>query len=558
MSFEQRQTLWRSLVAIAGVIAISPVTTSAQSPLIAPNATVRGDMTALYQLATSTITPHCKRAPCDRRIPTTHLTLVSAEHHAVSVAIQSLRGTTAQRHAHHALDPQAPLLLRGTARLRHAGDNGATRVEPISATVFRRDGRMELEVGLPRRARKGRPLTGMTLIRVPFGERTDSRVTAARERHASAYGFANRGCPEGLTTNPRGSFSTQSASTGTAAHATLRPIYLSTDFDSEYASTKRCKTPESCNDKIVGLINQASLFYEKQFGITLEVARQFGPTVYTSTTSAYALLSDFTNSNNATRGDIIHDGINTSDNLIDVHQLFTGKMLDGLVVGLAFVQTTCPNSLSGAADMLVSALSDVIDPVTIAHELGHGMGARHTDAGIMRAAIRYPLPSAFSPISEQEIGTHLSSHYGECRGGAFTTYEKPSYSAPTLAPKTIELSVRRGARNAYIIRTKLSALSTGCSVTLRAAERASKALKGRVLTSFEPTGLVTSKRATVDQTINTTTTGGADVFIAAHYSCPNGNSVESSHAVRISPKARSSSSKRVSRLTWIRILSQAF
>jgi Metallo-peptidase family M12 len=454
--------------------------------------------------------------------------------------------------------PSAPLLLRGTAWVRHVEGSSASREIPIAATLYRRGNAPLLELGLPRRGYTKNATRGMVLIRAHLSLSEGRNLAPAREHHASASSFTRHQCDGGLPRNGDSAIRAQSAMVSTIRASTYQTIYLATDFDEQFASGRKCFTPSACNDKIVGLINQASLFYEKQFGIQLEVAQQFGPTAYSTTLSAYNLLSDFTNSNNERRGDIIHDGQNTGSDLIDLYQLYTGRDLDNFILGLAFVGTACTNELSGAADMIVSSLSDVIDPVTIAHETGHTLGASHTSAGIMLPSLGYPLPTSFSDVSAKEIVEHLGTEYGECRGGAYTTYQTPPLLSAELAPRSVALSIRGNSHGSFIFTTRLSAITPGCSVTLRAADHASLALNGTAVTNFEPRSTSTRARARVTKRIKARRPKDSQIYVSALYSCPDGNILEVSPPVKFDPNDGVPNSSGVSRAKWIRLLGKAF
>jgi hypothetical protein len=350
--------------------------------------------------------------------------------------------------------------------------------------------------------------------------------------------------------------------------ATYNVIFVGTDFDPQFKSVMKCASADECNNKIVSIINQATTYYERQFGYTLEVARQYGPTTLTSSTDSSRNLNAFTNYNNAYRGDIVHTGTSSQPNQVDIFQLFTGKNLDDDVIGLAFLGVTCTNTASDASDMLVQHVASSFDPITTAHETGHTLNASHTSSGIMSPSLGNPLPTSFNAASRTEIGSYLSIYYGECRGGISEGSSSgggtpgasptPSGTPTSSAPKSVGFSIKKQNRDTYTLKTTVSSLLSACSVKIKAATTSERAPRGTVITEFSPTTLTTRLRGRVGASISRTSGSSSLIHLYAEYSCENGSTAEASKTIIASPNSGARASRQVSAREWIKLLNKAF
>jgi hypothetical protein len=96
----------------------------------------------------------------------------------------------------------------------------------------------------------------------------------------------------------------------------------------------------------------------------------------------------------------------------DVHHLFTGKHLDGNTIGLAYVGTACMEQ--GRFNVGISqAVSRALQPVLVAHEIGHNLSAVH-DTG--KRSVMNPAPRgvtvSFTQAAREDIQSYLETAGG--------------------------------------------------------------------------------------------------------------------------------------------------
>jgi hypothetical protein len=96
---------------------------------------------------------------------------------------------------------------------------------------------------------------------------------------------------------------------------------------------------------------------------------------------------------------------------VDLKHLFTGKDIDGSVIGIAYIGVLCavPSLSFGVTQSYVEAANAGI----FAHEIGHNFGSTHdssTRDGLMYPSISIPPAQRFSDVSLGEITSHLSKY----------------------------------------------------------------------------------------------------------------------------------------------------
>lgn len=183
----------------------------------------------------------------------------------------------------------------------------------------------------------------------------------------------------------------------------LKVVTISTDADAEWYA----KYGEASNAQIAAIINAADVVYRNQLGITFRLIKQH---VYTGQSSLVStnpgtLLSQFTgNPENSINLAPVAATFNTD---VDIKHLFSGKELDGSVVGIAYIGVVCT-----AADSALGITQDYSNVTwgIFAHEVGHNFGASHdsTDpSSVMYPSISMPPSTTFSTISRAEINKHF-------------------------------------------------------------------------------------------------------------------------------------------------------
>jgi hypothetical protein len=250
-----------------------------------------------------------------------------------------------------------------------------------------------------------------------------------------------------------------------------RVVTISTDADPEWYQ----KYGDQSNAVIASLINAAEAIYNRQLGLRFRIVKQH---VYTDTSpyvtgDAGMLLSAFTrNGENATNLGLDPASFHQD---VDLKHLFTGKDLDGSIIGIAYIGVLCavPSLSFGITQSYMEAANAGI----FAHELGHNFGAGHdasTREGLMFPSISIPSAQKFSDASLAEVTSHLSK-YGSCISleqmaprpdivpGADPNYPtQPPLSSASLTIKR----ARVGDRNDPIIRLSGSLLSqTGSPIS---------------------------------------------------------------------------------------------
>jgi hypothetical protein len=564
------------LCALAALMMLLAMTTAtrAQSRVLSSNATISGAIEGVTALPVSIRSRRCASRRCHFQIPAINLTVSVAGHKNIAVSFDRvidprfiIRETNNQ-----SIDDSLtrPLLLRGTARLRHAGPAGETVTTPVAAALYLSERTPSLEITLQIKRRSSSSSDGLVTVRAPLVQ-THASFVVARARTLSSFALQGLSCGTRAPTHYTEEHHETEGSGSVKALATYDVLYMGTDFDSAWMTAVGCSSTSACHNKIVGLLNQAAVFYEQQLGLTLEVARQYGPTIHSSSPDSATLLYDFRAHNVDHRSDAIHNGFNSGENLIDLFQLFTGRKMDQKVVGIAFTGVMCDNASSAASHMVVSHKSDAADPVITAHEIGHTLNASHTTSGIMTAVLSSALPSSFNSLSVAEINSYYATYRSECRGGTgagspgsstpgdpTSPPHAPGDNAPLPPPETMKLTVTKKGKDSYTIKTKVSVFRRGCVVSVRAGTSEDDAETGTVVLRLSPRSDTTLRKGRVPASIASSTPLGSTVYLTADYECPGNELLEVSPFMSISPNTGMQSSRKISRRAWINLFNKAF
>ena len=144
----------------------------------------------------------------------------------------------------------------------------------------------------------------------------------------------------------------------------------------------------------------------------------------------------------------------------NAYHLFTGKTVKPIgMVGLSFVGAFCREG--GAYSYgLTQYFPSPVQAIITAHEIAHGLGATHTESGIMMANLSSN-PREFSNFSVQEINNYIDS-YGTCLSIATPTvslinvsYSNKGRFQATLTPGgnisgTCNMELYGSSREAYL------------------------------------------------------------------------------------------------------------
>lgn len=353
----------------------------------------------------------------------------------------------AQRGGRRFIDPVDPILLRGKVAVGGGTVRSGRRVYPTAASVIKN----ELKITFPGRATGSRhSRQRIYTVRVLLD---GSIKVSARISSVPAHAFYRGACGSAVG----GGSIAEAVHAAHAAHAaeeneyTIMPISpdepplgdadsgeasavkvltISTDADPEWYA----RYGDSSNAVIASIINSAEAIYERQLGIRFRIVRQHVYTdssPYTSTDSG-TLLKLFTG--NAENRANLSTGAGDFHEEVDLKHLFTGKDMDGSVIGIAYIGTVC--AAPALAFGVTQAYVDAATPGIFAHELGHNFGGFHDVSdrgGLMYPSISIPSATRFSDASVQEISDHLGRNGGCISREVLSPRQSPP-EVPTAGP----------------------------------------------------------------------------------------------------------------------------
>lgn len=332
---------------------------------------------------------------------------------------------TVRKQGREFADPLNPVLLQGKLAVGGAWRSSGRRILPSAAAIIGK----ELRVTFPGRATgsKGSRQRVYTIKMTLDGSLVVKARVSSIPRSVGRRGAcgAEVGSPSVATALER---ETAEAETEAQAHerssvippltgeaegaetSLARVITISTDADQEWFG----KYGDRSNAVIASLINTAEAVYNRQLGLRFRIVKQH---VYSDnspfvSSDAGDLLTTFTrNPENPTN---LSDEPNSFHDAVDLKHLFTGKDMDGSIIGIAYIGVVCavPSLSYGVSQDYMEAANAGI----FAHELGHNFGASHdssTREGIMYPSISIPPATKFSDTSLAEMNGHLGK-YGSC------------------------------------------------------------------------------------------------------------------------------------------------
>jgi hypothetical protein len=311
-------------------------------------------------------------------------------------------------------------LFQGKIRFRGVDRSGGARWYPLAASTIVGVGvTPHLEFITPlagvRRSAKQR---GLVQVKFPWGSRTLLGSLTGKSAAATGYRLTRQGsCPVNEVAPIPSILPAHDVGSSAA-----RVVNISVQSDAEYAALHG----GAAEAKIRATFNAVDTLYQAQLGTQVHVptVRIFNSaTQPTVSNNAFDLLGQFADSNNSTR--LLGDA--------DGYMLATGKRITDGVIGLAAFRRICrgPSSAYG----LWESLSDLIDVVIVAHELGHMCGAPHEDragVNIMQSQLGAAIPQRFAGSSIQLVNTHFGQYYPGCFGR--TLAEAQPTATPSASP----------------------------------------------------------------------------------------------------------------------------
>lgn len=360
-----------------------------------------------------------------------------------------------ERNGRSERDTLSPVLLRGRVAVGGGTPRTGRRVFRTAASIIKN----ELKITFPGKAtgsRKSRQRIYTIRISLDGTVKVSARVSsvpASAFRRGACGAVVGAGVvahaehdgdhDETIPTIPEEE-STPVGSVDDTTPVLARVLTISTDADPEWFA----RYGDSSNAVIASIINTAETLYHRQLGLRFKIVKQHvytGVSPYSSTESG-TLLKQFTN-NAANRENLGSGGAEFHDE-VDLKHLFTGKDIDGSVIGIAYIGTVCaaPSLAFGVTQHYL----DAANPGIFAHELGHNFGAFHDTSdrsGLMYPSISIPPSDHFSVLSLAEVQQHLSAN-GSCISSEYMTPRSdtpeivPPQPTPDVTPSEIKL--RRG------------------------------------------------------------------------------------------------------------------
>ncbi|MFN8006432.1 MAG: M12 family metallo-peptidase [Terriglobia bacterium] len=229
---------------------------------------------------------------------------------------------------------------------------------------------------------------------------------------------------------------------------TTLEVQLATEADFEYVTA--LSGSSNANTEIMNIMNQVEGVYQTELGLTFQIVFQHTWDTNTdpySSTDPSTMLGEFTNYWNANFNSVNYD----------MAHMWTGKDMDGSVVGIAWMGVTCFKSNAyGVSQRLTGTPAKYI---LTAHEMGHNFGAGHVSASnpgqsdcgntIMNPSIGTGF--TFCQYSQDQINAHVSTH-SSCLTAQMTA---PSNLTAT-ADSSTQISLAWQDANSGIIGFKIS------------------------------------------------------------------------------------------------------
>jgi hypothetical protein len=186
---------------------------------------------------------------------------------------------------------------------------------------------------------------------------------------------------------------------------------VATEADYEYVTALGGSS--GANTSILEILNQVDGIYQSQLSVSLQVTYQHTWAASSdpySSTDPSAMLTEFKN----------YWQSNYSSMTYDIAHMWTGKNMDGNVVGISYLGVICyARSYGYGISQILSGTPGKY--ILTAHEIGHNFGATHPDQAtpvpancsntIMNSSVG--TGTTFCSFSQSEIATHLAQ-YSSC------------------------------------------------------------------------------------------------------------------------------------------------
>jgi hypothetical protein len=299
-----------------------------------------------------------------------------------AVAVMSKQGK-------ETLDHNVPNLFKCKARLNRG--RGDTRVVTAALSIIR--GKVQIQFG---RFDSKRPA-----VYSITASAAKTRFLKANVHRTSQSRFLDKECESFPQLAQAVKVAKAQSAPSAPSLTSYRVLTVSTKADYEWYQ----KYGDASNAVIAGLFNSVEAIYQVQFGVRFLIVKQHVVTDNSEATpsNASALLGLFLK--DPTNPFTLAPIPELFNEQVALKILFTGKVLEGTTVGLSYQGAACWSPRNAYA--LVRNIVDSINVTTLAHEVGHLVGAQHDAAGIMTSSIG--LDRMFSDASAQQINNHLNA-----------------------------------------------------------------------------------------------------------------------------------------------------
>jgi hypothetical protein len=203
--------------------------------------------------------------------------------------------------------------------------------------------------------------------------------------------------------------------------------------DADYEYYLRWGSATAVAERIEGIINAVNIQYERDVSIThtlgTVIVRTASNDPYTAT-DPVALINEFRN----------HWEANHADVGRDMAHLFTGKNLDGAVIGIAWTGSVCSSFGYGLSQSDFHSNFACVTDLT-AHELGHNWGASHCDCAEFTMNASLTCANQFNPSSTVPVIASFRDSLACLDSAPGTPPSAPeSLAATALSDREIELA----------------------------------------------------------------------------------------------------------------------
>ena len=243
------------------------------------------------------------------------------------------------------------------------------------------------------------------------------------------------------------------AAVNTPLFSPTRVLEVSTDADGEFFQSLG-NSVNGVNAEIQSVMNSVEAIYLPQLGLKVKLRSQH---VFTATSGEpYTTVAPSALVDQFRTYSIANHQLKSAD----AYHLFTGKDLSDNIVGIAYLGVVC--NPADAAYGLSQRVSEAIQAMVTAHEIGHNLGANHDNS--TQSLMSPGVVAGFSQFSDQSL-TNISDY--------FTNSQDPSCLA-TAENNSAGLSVKvKSLRNApktkFTAKISLSNAAIGCNAKLYGA-----------------------------------------------------------------------------------------